>query len=254
MDTYALLLATPDLLERREVAETIAEVTGRTLLDARQQLHHGRGLLADRLAPEQAQELGRRLGGLQVPCFAVPSDALVPPPRPLRIAKGAPQRETLVLEDQLQRRATERFDQLRLFCAGVVETEEPGAEPVGARRRPERAPLLVEDEDRVERQILLDLVFGDGVPRHYRIDAGSFHYGYLAATERLSLRRDDNLVALVQDLLAGAATAWVTAAVDALAAGEVLGAAVVEEVRWYEAEVRWRLQRLRALGPPGGET
>ena len=254
MGTYALLLAAGRLKDRRAAARRIAAATGRTALDALQAIHHGRGILATRLAGEQVQRLGRELAALGLETFAVPDEALVPPVRPWRVTKAAPGESQLVIEDQFQRRQAEPWAELRLLCAGTVQepgTVEPeaGARALAALADSPRA-LGGDEEESGRRQHFADLVFGEPPERHYRLEAAAFSYQYLAAAGRLALRHEANWVALLSDLIAGGGQAvWVTEAARAMAAGRVVESAVVEELRLYDAEVRWRLQRLRVLGP-----
>ncbi|MBI2302344.1 MAG: hypothetical protein HYU66_25855 [Armatimonadetes bacterium] len=108
----------------------------------------------------------------------------------------------------------------------------------------------------MERRYFLDLCFQEEELRHYRIDSSAFSYHYLAEDGRLTLRRDDNFVTFVGDIVAQAGEAWVTPACGAMARGEVDREAVVRDLKLFDAEQRWRLQVLVALGPPaaGGES
>ncbi len=264
MDSYALLLS--DLLagEVRELARHIAEQTERTLFDVTQQVYYGRGLLAERLTGEEVQALGGRLAAAGWPTFAVPETALVAPVRPLRVTKAAVTPDGFVIEDQLQRLRTEPWHELRLLCAGTVQADEHELPTESARRapaRPKAGALTVpgegvvlrlgdDDDEVVERRHYLDLLFCDAAPRHYRIDAGTFNYQYLAGAGRLGLRRDENLMRLASDLVAQGGAGWVTPAVRKLADGRLEPTAVVPALRLYDAEVRWRWQRLRAFGAP----
>lgn len=250
MATYALLLAAGRLRERRAVARLVAEASGRTVLDALQALHHGGGLLAERLTAEQAQWLGGALAQQGLETFAVPDTALVPPVRPLRVTKATPTSAHLVLEDQLQRTTPEPWAEVRLLCTGAVPAAAPDS-PAAMVAALSEAPAAVEaeDEDAGRVRHVADLVCGDVAPRHYRFESAAFSYAYLAAAGRLSLRHEENWVAFLKDLVEAApAAAWITPAARAMAGGKLLAEAVVDEPRLYDAEVRWRLQRLQVLG------
>ena len=264
MADYALLLLDAPPGEARELAHVIADVTDRTLFDVTQAVYYGRGLLAEHLPLDQAQVLGARLLDAGCATFCVPEGELHAPVRPLRVTKAAVGGDGFVIEDQLQRQRLEPWGELRLLAAGTVQPAEPelpaesgqrgGARPkAGVLAPPGEAVVLrlTEDEDEgLVRRHYLDLVFDDAEPRHYRIDCGTFNYQYLSADGRLGLRRDENLVQMAADLVQQGGAGWVTAAVRALAEGRLEPAAVVATIRLYDAEVRWRLQRLRTFGAP----
>jgi len=250
MATYAVLLAAGRLKDRRAAARLVSEASGRPQLDALQALHHGCGLIAERLAPEQAQWLGGALAKLGQETFAVPDAALLPPVRPQRVTKATPTSAHLVIEDQLQRTLPEPWSRLRLLCAGTVRSaaeERPASAAAAFAEEP--APLTTDDDESGRLRHYLDLVFGEVEPRHYRFESAACSYAYLAAAGRLSLRHEENWVTFVADLAQAApAAAWVTAPARAMATGKLLPDAVVDELRLYDAEVRWRLQRLLVLG------
>ena len=263
MSEYALLLATWSRFEVREIARQVADVTGRTGLDAARQLHLGRGLLADRLPLVWAQQLGARLATDGLATFAVPDSELLAAVRPYRVTIGRPLDEGFEIEDQLQRKRVEPWGGLRVLAGAVLEVEL--AEAVQRERRqtlsgawaPEAEAgagwTRAQRDEQKEDHPIIDLAFGETAPRCYRIEAGHFNYQYLAADGRLTLRRDANFRLLLADLIARApAACWATAATRAMAAGEIREEAVVSEVRLLDAELRWRCQRLRALGPPDG--
>lgn len=253
MGSYALVLATEAAFEPREVAKVVAACTGRTSIDAMQHLFYGRGLLAEHLTAEQAQEIGRQLATLALPTLAVPAEELQPVVRPLRVTKAVVSPGGFEIEDQLQRRRVEGWAWLRLVATGAVQAAEGERHGAPLPLLPgERQGLRLPDDDEqpIERRHYLDLVFGEQAPRHYRIDAGAFNYQYLGADGRLSLRRDDNFIKLVADVVAAADGAWVTPAARAVSVGELAPGGVVADLRLYDAELRWRLQRLRALGQP----
>lgn len=257
MPDYAVLLSGPQSHDPRAIAQLVAAASGRTAIDAMQQLYHGRGLLAVQLTAEQAQELGRQLTAMGLRAFAVPESRLLPHVRPHAATTGRLREEGFELEDQLNRVQLEPWDQLSLVAAACVETDQRELSPLErAHQSPERdGPAKVGDEeDGLKREYYLDLCFSGDSPRHYRIEAGSFSYHYLAEDGRLSLRRDDNFVTFVNDVLRHAQHAWVTPAVTALGRGELLSEAVVRDVKLFDAELRWRLMVLRCLGrpsPPG---
>ncbi|NUQ01344.1 MAG: hypothetical protein HUU35_15985, partial [Armatimonadetes bacterium] len=124
MGSYALVLATEAAFEPREVAKVVAACTGRTSIDAMQHLFYGRGLLAEHLTAEQAQEIGRQLATLALPTLAVPAEELQPVVRPLRVTKAVVSPGGFEIEDQLQRRRVEGWAWLRLVATASVQTAE----------------------------------------------------------------------------------------------------------------------------------
>lgn len=248
MTTYALVSADERPVDLQRVADHLAEVSGRTVLDVRAQLHHGRGLLATHLTPAQAQAAGARLRAAGVAVVAIPDAELTPPARPVRVTKARVLDDGLEIEDQLSRRRLEPWLALRLLVAGCVRPDEPETpKDLTAVVPGEGRTLRIDEEDeRRGGQHLLDLVFGEVAPRHYRIDAGTFNYQYLATDGRLKLRSEENFVTLVQDvLMRSPAEAWATPSVRALARWRLDPRAVVPEARLYDAEVRWRVQLTR---------
>jgi len=249
MATYAVLLAAGRLRERRAVARQVAEASGRPVLDALQALHHGCGIVAERLTAEQAQGLGATQARLGLGTFAVPDQALLAPVRPLRVTKATPTSEHLVIEDQLQRTLAEPWAELQLLCAGTVREVAPDAPAAVVALAEASAGLVTDSEESGRFRHVADLVFGAVAPRHYRLEAAACSYPYLAAAGRLALRHEENWIAFLADLVAAAPPgAWLTAAARAMAAGRLAADTVVDEVRLYDAEVRWRMQRLLVLG------
>ncbi|MBI2302343.1 MAG: hypothetical protein HYU66_25850 [Armatimonadetes bacterium] len=144
MALYALCLAAPQKFDAQAIARVVAEVCGRTQVDAMHQLYHGRGLLADRLPAEQAQELGRRLAEQGLNVFAVPETGLLPVPRPRPITTARVRPAGLEIEDQLHRLRVEPWDGLRLVALAVVEHDRRELSPLERAHRdstrPGRAP------------------------------------------------------------------------------------------------------------------
>lgn len=257
MAGYAVMRADETVLELKEVARLIAETTGRAALDAIQFLHHGRGLLADHLTLAEAQQIGAGLRAAGLPTVVLPDSALLPISRPRRISKARLSAAGLDLEDPFQRRWRESWAGVVLVAATTVQTLE-GPREAGVVKRalalvPHEQPVfrLAEPvEGPVELRQLLDLVCGRRNPRHYRLEAGLFNYRYLAAEGRLSLRRDENYLRLLEDVLRWATTAWVTPGTRSLRDGVIATAALVADERLVDAEIRWRRQRLALLGRP----
>lgn len=253
MAGYALLLSAPQSYDQRAVARVIAEVTGRTVIDAMQQLYHGRGLLADHLEADQAQALGQRLATFGVAVFAVPEAELLPLSRPRAVTSGRVRAEVFEIEDQFNRVTRLPWRALTVVAAAAVETDRRELSPL-ERAHLETARAAVErigeEDEGVKREYYLDLCFELDELCHYRIGGGSFSYHYLAEDGRLSLRRNENFVTLTGDIVSHAGEAWVAEGAWAVTEGRLLRTMLVRDLRLFDAEVRWRRQVLRTLGRP----
>ena len=194
----------------------LCEYAGMNRADAGLVCAHGHGLLAENLAPEQAEALAAALRGAGEPCFVVPAAevAPLPPPVPIRAARLTPTDLGPIDAHGRQEPAPwEKAIALVLAWASVereiqeVRQEHGYASPPlgrpGSRGRTRGALVggYSGTELKPEERLRLDLVFLHPL-RRYRIDSHQFDYSLLGPAARLS--GETNLPALARSFVLAA--------------------------------------------------
>lgn len=234
------------------VGPIVREMTGAPAIDVRRPVVRGQGVLAEGVPAAKAGELAARLSGLQVPAFAVAEEAMPVVERDLHIitVRGATDD---ALQVQVDFHGTVTPLAWRAVLAGFSSKEQPR---VISQPEPEEHMYFVgggpavasgsrfksraaKREARTDVECTLLVRGRSGSAYTMRFADRKVRYNYLGSRRQSSMAR--NFALFLTDVIRRCPDAFFPASTQAVAAGQMLKVAKMQQPGDYERYLKWVL-------------